>query len=211
MRANSDPSTDADSRTCPPLARTTATSFSANSGSPLSRATDRAGNRRGRHWPWLYRSSERIRSSTVMLASAPRLPQATPSTGRPETAPARRAASVVPSPPIETIRSTSAISPFLAIGRCGYAVATWTTSIPCCSVHSRIRRTGSSTFRVGWTRTPMRSGRSLARTAVLACGRDVDIVARANDIGGSSGGLSKLELNDGTAQRCVADPGCAGR
>ena len=82
-RAYSVPSTSTRTRIWPSPARTTTMSLTAATGSPCSRTPSSAGSDRGVQSPAVKRSSARCNSLGETLVSTPRLPQATPSTGRP--------------------------------------------------------------------------------------------------------------------------------
>ena len=75
--------------------------------------------------------------SAVTAVSAPRLPHATPSTGRCTGAAARSAASVVPSPPSATTRSEPSASPRGATSCSCPGEGSCTSAAPWSSAHSR--------------------------------------------------------------------------
>ena len=155
-RTKSWSSTQIETATWPAPSRTMTRSLSARCGRPGARPPGgqparRASRRRGRG------RARRRAPSALVAVSAPRLPQATPSTGLLAGAATRRAASVVPSPPSATTRSQSAASPAGATSRSCPGVRTCTTSTPCARGPVATASSAPSIGRRGCTTRPMRS------------------------------------------------------
>src|SRR4051794_27823189 len=152
-------------------------SLSAHAFEPRSLTASSAGSSRADQSPAATRSSARARSSPGVAVSAPRLPHATPSTGVPVVAAARRAVRTVPSPPSATARSHGPLSPSAATCRSPGGSSSWTTSTSCASAQSRSVRRASSSGRLGW----MTSARRCTQPARLSLfeEREVDVVSNA--------------------------------
>ena len=196
MRANSDPSTDAVSRTCPPVARTNATSLSANSASPSSRATDRAGNRRGQPLALAEPVERAGQVGDHDVGQRPEAPARDPeyrTTGDRAGAERRERGSVAAD------RDDQIDVGYVAL--LGDPVAAGMRSRPgrCRSRAARSTpgsaRSGSSTFRVGWTRTPMRRGRRSWTVRAVGCGERMSDMCCPDEPYCGDVGRSSLDSN----------------
>src|SRR3954454_2171182 len=136
--------------------RTTTRSLIATRPRPPSPVMCRPGRRRARQRPAAIASSASSRSSAATAVSAPRLPHATPSTGRPTLAASWSACSVVPSPPTPSTTSHDATSPGSATTRSWPETSICTTSAPLASAHARAASRAVSILRFGWTTSPRR-------------------------------------------------------
>src|SRR2546423_704931 len=156
MRAYSSSPIVTSTISCPRLRRTSTKSLIDHATFSPSTVASRAGSSRRDHEPASNRSSASVICGAVTALSAPRLPQATPSTGVPAGAAARRAVSTVPSPPIATTRSHTLTSPNGATTRAESRAASCTMSTPRCAAHSVSADSGSPISRLGCTTSPIR-------------------------------------------------------